>query len=55
MPRGDAVIMDSLGSHKSTATRQAVEAADAELWFLPAYLPDLNPIEKLWSTRSKPG
>ena len=46
---GDVVVMDNLGSHKSTATRQAIEAADAELWFLPPYSPDLNPIEKLWS------
>ena len=26
-----------------------IEQADAELWFLPTYSPDLNPIEKLWS------
>lgn len=46
---GDVVVMDNLSSHKSTATRQAIEAVDAELWFLPPYSPDLNPIEKLWS------
>ena len=46
---GDVVVMDNLSSHKSAATRQAIEQADAELWFLPPYSPDLNPIEKLWS------
>jgi len=46
---GDVVVMDNLSSHKSTATRQSIEQADAELWFLPPYSPDLNPIEKLWS------
>ena len=26
-----------------------VESVGAELWYLPAYSPDLNPIEKMWS------
>jgi transposase len=46
---GDVVVMDNLAAHKSAAVRQAIEAAGAELWYLPAYSPDLNPIEKLWS------
>lgn len=46
---GDIVIMDNLGSHKSTAIRQAIKAAGARLWFLPPYSPDLNPIEQAFS------
>lgn len=46
---GDVVVMDNLGSHKVAGVRAAVEARGAELWFLPAYSPDLNPIEKAWS------
>jgi len=42
---GDVVIMDNLSSHKSPATRAAIEAAGAELRFLPPYSPDFNPIE----------
>lgn len=42
---GDIVIMDNLGSHKSAAARLAIEAAGAELRFLPPYSPDFNPIE----------
>jgi len=42
---GDIVIMDNLGSHKSAAVRLAIEAAGAELRFLPPYSPDFNPIE----------
>ena len=34
---GDLVIMDNLGSHKGAAVRAAIEAAGAELRFLPAY------------------
>lgn len=26
-----------------------IESVGAELWYLPAYSPDLNPIEKMWS------
>ena len=41
--RGDIVIMDNLGSHKGAAVRCAIEAAGAELRFLPPYSPDFNP------------
>ena len=46
---GDIVIMDNLGSHKGAAVRQAIEAAGAELRFLPPYSPDFNPIENAFS------
>ena len=42
---GDIVIMDNLSCHKSPAVRRAIEAVGAQLWFLPKYSPDLNPIE----------
>ena len=46
---GDIVIMDNLGSHKGAAVREAIEAAGAELRFLPPYSPDFNPIENAFS------
>ena len=46
---GDVVIMDNLSSHKAVGVRQAIESVGADLWYLPPYSPDLNPIEKLWS------
>ena len=42
---GDVVVMDNLGSHKSAAVREAIEAAGASLRFLPPYSPGFNPIE----------
>ncbi|MHB1701860.1 MAG: IS630 family transposase [Acidobacteriaceae bacterium] len=45
----DIVILDNLSSHKVAGVRQAIEAAGATLLYLPPYLPDLNPIEKLFS------
>jgi transposase len=46
---GDIVIMDNLSPHKSGPTIELIEATGAEVLFLPAYSPDLNPIEKMWS------
>ena len=46
---GDIVVMDNLGSHKSSAVRRALRAVGAQLFFLPKYSPDLNPIEMLFS------
>jgi transposase len=42
---GDIVVMDNLGSHKAPAIRQAIRAAGAKLFYLPAYSPNLNPID----------
>lgn len=41
---GDIVIMDNLPAHKGPIVRQIIEAASAELRYLPPYSPDLNPI-----------
>ena len=46
---GDIVIWDNLPCHKNAAARQAIEAAGAHLKPLPAYSPDLNPIEKAFA------
>jgi transposase len=45
----DIVVMDNLSSHKKPAVRQAIEQAGASVRFLPAYSPDLNPIEQLFA------
>jgi len=46
---GDIVVMDNLAPHKSKAAREFVESRSAGCLFLPAYSPDMNPIEKMWS------
>jgi transposase len=43
------VVLDNLSSHKGQDVREMIEAAGCELWSLPPYSPDLNPIEKMWS------
>jgi transposase len=47
--KGDLVIMDNLSPHKSDPTLALIQEAGAQVLFLPAYSPDLNPIEKMWS------
>ena len=46
---GDRVVMDNLSPHKSDPTLALITQAGAQVLFLPAYSPDLNPIEKMWS------
>ena len=43
--KGDIVFMDNLRTHKVDGVREAIEAAGASVRYLPAYSPDLNPIE----------
>lgn len=45
----DVVVMDNLSAHKGADVREAIEAAGCDLWYLPPYSPDFNPIENLWS------
>ena len=49
LARGDVLIMDNLPVHKTAGVRNALEAAGVTLLFLPAYSPDLNPIEMVFA------
>ena len=46
---GQIVLLDNLGAHKTKKARELIEAQGAEVWFLPTYSPDLNPIEEAFS------
>jgi len=46
---GDIVVMDNLAAHKNAVIRALIEAAGAELRYLPPYSPDLNPIENAFA------
>lgn len=43
------VVMDNLSVHKRTSVIEAIVEANCEVWFLPPYSPDFNPIENMWS------
>ena len=46
---GQVVVMDNLSAHKGERIRELIEDRGCELLYLPAYSPDLNPIEEAFS------
>jgi len=49
LKEGDVVILDNLSTHKIAAVKRLITAQGAEVRYLPAYSPDLNPIEQAFS------
>jgi transposase len=45
LSQGDIVVLDNLPAHKVDGVQDRIEACGAILLHLPAYSPDLNPIE----------
>jgi transposase len=46
---GMVVVVDNVGAHQPERIRELVVAAGCELVFLPAYSPDLSPVEEAFS------
>jgi transposase len=46
---GQIVLMDNLSVHKAAWVRDLIEDKGCQLWLLPPYSPDLNPIEEAFS------
>jgi transposase len=46
---GEIVVLDNLSSHKLPRVAELIQSAGAEVWYLPPYSPDFNPIENMWS------
>jgi len=49
LPQASIVVMDNATFHKRSDIKAAISNAGHILDFLPAYSPDLNPIEKKWA------
>ncbi len=49
LEKGQVVVLDGLGAHRTEKVRELIEARGAQLLFLPSYSPDLNPIEEAFS------
>jgi transposase len=43
------VVLDKLSAHKDQRVQALIEARGCELWYLPAYSPDLSPIEEAFA------
>ena len=50
---GQFVVMDNATFHKSQKTKDLIESVGCKVIFLPAYSPDLNPIEKFWANMKR--
>jgi transposase len=46
---GQIVIMDNLSVHRGAWARELIESRGCQLWLLPSYSPDFNPIEQAFS------
>jgi transposase len=46
---GQIVLMDNLSVHRSKWVRELIEERGCQLWLLPPYSPDMNPIEEAFS------
>jgi transposase len=46
---GQVVVLDNVSVHKGERVRQIIEARGCQVLFLPAYSPDLTPIEEAFS------
>ncbi len=46
---GQIVVMDNLGAHRPKHVRELIEQRGCELLDLPAYSPDLNPVEEAFA------
>jgi hypothetical protein len=49
LEKGQVVVLDGLGAHRTDKVRERIERRGAELLFLPSYSPDLDPIEEAFS------
>ncbi|PSO47730.1 MAG: hypothetical protein BRC33_11780 [Cyanobacteria bacterium SW_9_44_58] len=46
---GDVIVIDNASFHQGERIEKLVEQAGCQIWYLPSYSPDLNPIENWWA------
>lgn len=49
LPPKSVIVMDNASFHKGKVMKEYIEISGHSLEYLPAYSPDLNPIEQKWS------
>ena len=46
---GQLMVMDNLAAHKVDGVGEIIQQTGADVYYLPPYSPDFNPIEKYWA------
>jgi transposase len=46
---GETVVLDNLSAHRVGSVARALRKTGFDVWYLPPYSPDFNPIEKIWA------
>jgi len=46
---GSVIVLDNATFHKKSVLPNLAKQYGCDVWFLPPYSPDLNPIEKKWA------
>jgi len=49
LPDGSVIVLDNASFHKNKGMQDDIRKAGYILEYLPAYCPDLNPIEHKWA------
>jgi hypothetical protein len=49
LPAGSVVVLDNASFHHASDAQRLAAARGIDLLYLPAYSPDLNPIEHFWA------
>jgi len=49
IPRYSVIVLDNATFHRKTKLRELAECSECDVFFLPPYSPDFNPIEKYWA------
>jgi len=45
----DILLMDNCSVHCAKSVKEIVKKCNINVWYLPKYSPDLNPIELMWA------
>ena len=52
-PKGSTIIMDNASFHPKAKLRNLARRHGMNILFLPAYSPDLNPLERDWANMKR--
>ena len=49
VPAGSILVMDNLGAHHAIGVEDLIREAGCEVFYMPSYSPELNPLTEAWA------